>query len=206
MAHQDAFQGEQTESDKTFDSKPVVVVTRLALVFHTAQTHPDPRIELVKPFSIGAPRGAEVMSGAPNNSVEFLDDTEVEVVLSACMCPHLFFEFLDRLGPHPPRVRPEHKSQKGVTFAERCDTGFLRTQGESQVTQDGLHFGQRLLGLGLGLGQHHKVVGIPREAETGGVELPIQMIENDVGKKRRNDATLWSADGRWLEPTVFYHP
>src|SRR5438132_493190 len=70
MAQQDAFQGEQTEPDKTFDSQPMVVVTRLALVFHTAQTHPDPRIELVEPFSIRSPSGAEVMSGAPDDSVE----------------------------------------------------------------------------------------------------------------------------------------
>src|SRR5437879_6306712 len=128
MAQQDAFQGEQTEPDKTFDSQPMVVVTRLALVFHTAQTHPDPRIELVEPFSIRAPSGAEVMSGAPDDSVEFLDDTEVEVVLSASVRPHLFFEFLDRLGAHPPRVAREHKSQKGIAFAECCDARFLRTQ------------------------------------------------------------------------------
>ena len=95
MAQQDAFQGEQTESDKTFDSYPMVVMTRLALVFHTAQAHPDPRIKLVEPFSIRAPPGAEVMSGASNDSVEFLDDTAVEVVLSARERPHLVFEFLD---------------------------------------------------------------------------------------------------------------
>jgi hypothetical protein len=95
MAQQDALQREPPESDKTFNAQLAVVVTGLALVFHSAQPHPDPRIELVEPLSVRAPRGAKVVSGAPDERVEFRDDTAVEVVLSAGERPHLVFEFLD---------------------------------------------------------------------------------------------------------------
>lgn len=63
-----------------------------------------------------------------------------------------------------------------------------------------------LFRLWFGLAENDKVVCIPDMPETGLFELPIQVIENDVGQQRRNNASLRRAHGCGFEDTGFHHP
>jgi hypothetical protein len=63
-----------------------------------------------------------------------------------------------------------------------------------------------LLGLGFGRGDHHEVIGVADEPPTVLVEFPVQVIENDVGQQRTDDASLGRAHcGRFEDPVV-HHP
>ena len=101
--------------------------------------------------------------------------------------PHFLFEFLHGLGSHALGPTREHKPQKGITFTKARDLRFLSTQFEAELGQHLLHQNPRLLSLGACLGDHHKVVGISGESIAVLVQLPVQVIENDVGQQRRND-------------------
>ena len=51
-----------------------------------------------------------------------------------------------------------------------------------------LHKSQRLFGLVWRLTDNHEVIGITNKPITGMIQLPIQMVEDNVGQKRRNDS------------------
>ena len=65
--------------------------------------------------------------------------------------------------------------------------------------------GQSLLCFGVGLTEHHEVVGVAREAEAESVEMPVQMVQDDVSQQRADDPSLGGANRGGLEDTVFHH-
>src|SRR6266576_2595113 len=74
-----------------------------------------------------------------------------------------------------------HKPQKGVTFTVGGDAGFLGAQREAELVEDLRDLSLGLLSLGGGLAQDHKVIGVAHEAVAEFVELPVQMVQDDVG-------------------------
>lgn len=65
---------------------------------------------------------------------------------------------------------------------------------------------QSLFGLGLRLAEDDKIIGIAREAQAEFVELPIEVIENDVRQERGNDSPLGRASGGSQKATVLENP
>jgi hypothetical protein len=57
-----------------------VVVVAEPLVFHAAHAPPNPSVQFPQDLPAGEPARSEVLSGALNDSVEFLDDFTVQVV------------------------------------------------------------------------------------------------------------------------------
>ena len=98
-----------------------------------------------------------------------------------------------------------HKPQKGVTFTVGGDAGFLGAQREAELVEDLRDLSLGLLSLGGGLAQDHKVIGVAHEAVAEFVELPVQMVQDDVGQQRAGDAPLGSADRGRLEHAIFHH-
>src|SRR5205823_8206910 len=62
-----------------------------------------------------------------------------------------------------------------------------------------------LLSLGFGLAEHHEIIGIAHEAIAEFVELPVQMVKDDVGQQRAGDASLGGADRGGFEHAIFHH-
>src|SRR5437867_8095360 len=176
-----------------------------ALEFDAAQAPANPGVQFPKQPPTGGPMRAKVVGGALNDSVEFLDKLRVQVVRADSQFPYLVFELVLRLRAHTPRPARHHKAQKGVTLCVGGDAGFLGTQLEAELVEDMRDLSLGLLSLGLGLAQHDKVISIAHEAVAELVELPIQMVQDDVGQQRAGDASLGSANCGGLEHAIFHH-
>src|SRR6266540_1060539 len=83
---------------------------------------------------------------------------------AASQFPHLVFELVLGLGTHTFGPARNHKPQEGVTLAVGRDTSFLGAQLESELVEDMRDLSLSLLSLGLGLAEHHKVIGVAHEA------------------------------------------
>ena len=53
--------------------------------------------------------------------------------------------------------------------------------------------------------ENDEIVGIANKPQAGLFELPIQVIEDDVGQQGGNHTALRRADGSGLEDTVLHH-
>src|SRR3972149_12088912 len=58
-----------------------------------------------------------------------------------------------------------------------------------------LHKSQCLFGLAGSLTENHEVIGITNKPVTGMIQLPVQIVENNICQERGNDTALWCADG-----------
>jgi len=137
--------------------------------------------------------------------VEFSDDLRLEVVMTTGQRSDLVFEFLHGFRPHTAGVGGEHKSQEGVTLSKGSDASFLLTQLEADGGQNLLDGSQRAFRLGIGLAEDNEVVSVADEVEALRMQLPIQMIEDNVSQQGRNDAPLRSADRGRFKDTVLHH-
>src|SRR5438445_3437766 len=181
----------------------VVVITE-TFVFHTAQAPTNPLVQFTKRPSVSGPARGEVVGRALNDSVEFLDELRVQVARTDSQFPHLVLELVLGLRAHTPRPTRHHEPQKGIAFAVGGDAGFLGAQLEAELVEDKRDLSLGLLSLGGGLAEHDKIIGIAHEAIAEFVELPIQMVENDVGQQRTGDPSLGSANRGGLEDTVLH--
>ncbi len=59
--------------------------------------------------------------------------------------------------------------------------------------------------MGAGLTQNHEVIGITHEAKAALVELPVQIVEDDVGQQGTDDPPLGGARRCRLEDALFHH-
>ena len=140
-------------------------------------------------FPTRAEPGGKVLGRSPNDSVEFLNPRGVEIMLTAGPFPNLVFELLHRLGPHAPRTAGEGKPEKGVSLPIGGHFRFLPAQLEAEPPfKHLLDQSQGLFGLVLGLTQNHEVVGITHKPQTRVIQLPVQLVQNKVGQKRRDHA------------------
>jgi hypothetical protein len=123
-----AFQSKKTEPVKDFVVEPQMIENAVLLEFHAAEPHANPGVQAVKrPTGSEEPR-RKVLSRAPNDSVEFIHQNRIEVMLAASQFPNLVFEFLHGLGPHTAGTAGEDKPQKGVTLPIGGHFRFLRAQ------------------------------------------------------------------------------
>src|SRR3989442_12141798 len=58
-----------------------------------------------------------------------------------------------------------------------------------------LHKSQCLFGLFRSLTKNHKVIGITNKPVTGVIQLPVQIVQNNICQEWGDDPTLWCADG-----------
>src|SRR5438477_6243854 len=190
-----AFQSYQAESIEDFVLELQMIVTAFRLGLHAAKPHANPTIEAIKCFATSEEPRCKVSSSTPNNPVEFIHLCLVQVELAASEFPHLVFKFLHRLGPHAPGTAGEDKPQKGVAFSIGGHFRFLRTQMKLEpLFQHLLHKSQCLFGLARSLTENHKVIGITNKPVTGVIQLPVQIVQNNICQERRNNTALWCAD------------
>src|SRR5438132_5515354 len=125
-----------TKADQSHQTVPVkdlvlqlqMVIHTFLLGFHTAEPHANPGVQSAKsPPSSEKPR-RKVLSRTPDDSVEVIHQSEVEIELSGSEFPDLVFEFLHRLRPHAAGTAGQDKPQKGVTIAIGGHFRFLRAK------------------------------------------------------------------------------
>src|SRR6266446_552090 len=176
-----------------------------AFEFHAAQAPPNPSVQIPKQPPASGPARGEVVGSALNDSVEFLDKLRVQVVRAGSQFPYLVFELVLGLGAHTFGPARHDKPQEGVTLAVGGDASFLGAQLEAELVEDMRDLGLGLLSLGSGLAEHHEIIGVTHEAVAELVELPVQMVEDDVGQQRAGNAPLGSANRGRLEHAIFHH-
>src|SRR5215831_16992545 len=93
-----------------------MVTAAFRLGFHATEPHANPTIKTIEALASREEPCRKVLSGTPNNSVEFVHQSRIQVVLAASEFANLVFKFLHRLGPHAPGTAGEDKSQEGVTL------------------------------------------------------------------------------------------
>src|SRR6266849_2075775 len=69
-----------------------------------------------------------------------------------------------------------------------------------------LHKSQCLFGLARSLTENHEVIGITNKPVTGVIQLPVQIVQNNICQKWRNDSTLWCADRSRFKHAIVHHP
>src|SRR6266436_2901739 len=200
----EALQTQEAESQKLLQAHPAVVMVAEAFEFHAAQAPPNPSVQIPKQPPASGPARGEVVGSALNDSVEFLDKLRVQVVRAGSQFPYLVFELVLGLGAHTFGPARHDKPQEGVTLAVGGDASFLGAQLEAELVEDMRDLGLGLLSLGSGLAEHHKVIGVAHEAVAELVELPVQMVQDDVGQQRAGNPALRGADRGRLEHAIFH--
>src|SRR5213594_4732608 len=69
-----------------------------------------------------------------------------------------------------------------------------------------LHKSQCLFGLFRSLTKNHKVIGITNKPVTGVIQLPVQIVQNNICQEWGDDPTLWCADGSRFKHAIVHHP
>src|SRR5256886_10760393 len=69
-----------------------------------------------------------------------------------------------------------------------------------------LHKSQCLFGLFRSLTKNHKVIGITNKPVTGMIQLPVQIVQDNICQEWGNDPTLWCADGSRFKPAIVHNP
>jgi hypothetical protein len=200
-----AFQREEAEPPKSFDTDLTVVFEAFTLGLHAAKPHPYPRVQFMEGLSGRVEPSGKVLGSPPNNSVEAFNDFTVEVVRAVGEFPDFVFEFLHRLGAHAPGTTGKVEAQKGVAFAVRGHFRFLLAELEAQpVFQNLLNPSQCLFRLTPGWAENDEIVSVANKLQAGFFELPIQVIEDDVGQQGRDDPSLGRADVSRHADTVLH--
>ena len=104
-----AFQSNKAESIEDFVVELQMVTTAFRLGFHAAKPHANPTIQAIERCTASEEPRCKVSSGTPNNPVELIHLSLIQIELAASQCPHLVFKFLHRLGPHAPGPAGEDK-------------------------------------------------------------------------------------------------
>ena len=156
-------------------------------------------------FPIGSKRRTEVLSDAANQGIEVINQLKIEIVFSDGNGADVILELLQGFGSDAPGTAGQDKTQEGITLSVGSDRCLLRTQGESQLSQESLNLGPSLFGLGAVLTKHDEVIGIAHEAQAELFEVPVEPVEDDVCQQGGDDSALWRALGGRQEPTVFKH-
>ena len=104
-----AFQSNKAESIEDFVLELQMVTTAFRLGFHAAEPHANPAIQAIERRPASEEPRCKVSSSTPNNPVELIHLSLVQVELAASQLPHLVFKFLHRLGPHAPGTAGEDK-------------------------------------------------------------------------------------------------
>src|SRR5438094_6258807 len=104
-----AFQSNKAESIEDFVVELQMVTTAFRLGFHAAEPHANPAIQAIERRPASEEPRCKVSSSTPNNPVELIHLSLVQVELAASQLPHLVFKFLHRLGPHAPGTAGEDK-------------------------------------------------------------------------------------------------
>lgn len=154
---------------------------------------------------IGSKGRTEVLSDAANQGIEVNDHLKVEIVFSDGNGSDFILELLQGFRSDAPGTAGQDKAQEGITLAIGSNLCLLRTQGESQLRQEGLDLGPSLFGLGAVLTKHDEVVSVAREAQAELFKVPVEPVEDDVCQQGGNNPALWRALGSRQEPTVFKH-
>ena len=95
--------------------------------------------------------------------------------------PHLGLELLLGFVAHASGAKREVKPQEVVPFPVGRPLRFLGTQLKSELALESLlDENQGLLRLLRISAEHHEVLGVPREARAGLMELPVQPVEHDI--------------------------
>jgi hypothetical protein len=201
---EEVFQREETVGlFERPDAQFVVVEIVLALELHGSQAHANPGVQLIELFPISSKRRTEVLSDTPNQRIEVGDQVKVEIMFSDGQGANLVLELLQGLGSDAPGTAGQDKTHKGVTASVGSDRCLLRTQGESELSQERFDLGPSLFGLGAVLTEHDEVISVAHEAQAKFVEVPVEPIEDDVCQQRRYNPPLRGALGGGHEPTVF---
>ena len=184
------------------DAQFVVVEIVLALKLHGSQSHANPGVELVELFPISSKRRTEVLSDPPNQRIEVGDQVKVEIMFSDGQGANLVLELLQGLGSDAPGTAGQDKPQKGISASVGSDRCLLRTQGESELSQERFDLGPSLFGLGAVLTEHNEVIGVAHETQAESIEMPVEPVEDDVCQQRRYNPPLRGALSGGHEPTV----
>ena len=128
--------------------------------------HADPGVELVELLPIGSKRRTEVLGDATNQGIEVLDQLKIEIMFSDGNGADFILELLQGFGSDAPGTAGQDKPQEGVTLSVGSNRCLLRTQGESQLSQESLDLGPSLFGLGAVLTKHDEVIGVAHEAQS----------------------------------------
>ncbi len=142
---------------------------------------------------------------AANQGIEVINQLKVEIVFSNGNGADFILELLQGFGSDAPGTAGQDKPQEGVTLSIGSGRCLLRTQGESQLSQESLDLGPSLFGLGAVLTKHDEVIGVAHEAQAELFEVPVEPVEDDVCQQGGDDSALRRALGSSQEPTVFKH-
>lgn len=116
------------------------------------------------------------------------------------------FELLHGLVAHAPRAGRQYKPQEFVTVPVGRNARFLGTETQSEILLEGVRDKVpcllRLLGC---VGDHDKIVGVSREAVSGVVEGPVEMVEDDVRQQGGDNSSLRGSDFGRFEHAIFHH-
>src|SRR6266498_1844531 len=206
LKNTELFHAKQTEFMKRPIAQLIIVGGPLALEFHATESPANPRVKLLEEPATSREAGGKVVRRALKNSIKFLDDQlGFEVMMPHSQVPHLVFEFLQGLGPHAARARREHKPKEGVTLAKGSNACLLSTQMQTECGQDLPHKVQRAFRLGIRVANDDKVVRVAHEVKASCVQLPVELIEDDVSQEGRDNAPLRRADCSRLKDTVLHH-
>ena len=89
-----------------------MVTAAFRLGFHAAKPHANPTIQAIERFATSEEPRSKVLSSTPNNPVELIHLSRVQIVLPASEFPHLRIKSV-----LPPRTAP---------FSFRLNVSFLR--------------------------------------------------------------------------------
>jgi hypothetical protein len=159
----------------------------------------------VELFPICSKRRTEVLGDATNQGIEVIDQLKIEIMFSDGNGADVILELLQGFGSDAPGTAGQDKTQEGVTLSVGGNRCLLRTQGESQLSQESLDLGPSLFGLGAVLTKHDEIIGVAHEAQTELLEVPVEPVEDDVCQQGGDDSALRRALGGRQEPTVFKH-
>jgi hypothetical protein len=159
----------------------------------------------VELLPISSKRRTEVLRNATNQGIEVINQLKIEIMFSDGNGADVILELLQGFGSDAPGTAGQDKSQEGVTLSVGSDRCLLRTQGESQLSQESLDLGPSLFGLGAVLTKHDEIISVAHEAQAELFEVPVEPVEDDVCQQGGNNSALWRALGSRQEPTVFKH-
>lgn len=120
--------------------------------------------------------------------------------------PNLILEASFRLIAHADGKGGDVKAEEVKAIAKGGDSGFLRAKLQPEFLLNAeRHCRKRLFRLTAGFAQDHEIIRVADEVKSERIQLPVEMIEDDIGQKGRNYPALGRSLACGQNPAVLHH-
>jgi hypothetical protein len=168
-----------------FNLDPTIRRATFPFQSHASQPHTVPAVQFTELVAALRERCREVTRHSAYDRIEFLDFAGIQIMTADGQFSDPGLEFLHGFCTHLDRVARHVETEKGKTLSERRDVRFLGAERQVELFHEQLDRPPCLPRLVLCLAEHDEVIGIPHEAITLLLEVPVEEVQCNVRQQWR---------------------